>query len=378
MAEENSSSAEKSEEPTQKRLDKAREDGQTLRSRELNTSVILITGTGGMLLFGERIATQFKNLLAHNFAVERAALFDESAMLANLSLSLFETLAAVIPLFLLLTAAALLGPLLLGGWNISSKAIAPKASRMNPASGLGRMYGPKALIELAKAIAKVGLVGSVAFAVIYLGMPEIVSLQAQDSVIAMGNAVQIIAVGVFIICLSTVVISLIDIPIQIQQHTQKLRMTLQQVKDEMKDTDGKPEVKQKIRQLQQQMASNRMMADVGEADVVITNPDHYAVALRYDQGQGGAPILLAKGLDYVAFRIKDLAQENEIPVVESPELARAVYFNTDIGEEIPPGLYVAVAQVLAYLHQLRLYARGKAVRPKLASTLPIPEELKHA
>ena len=377
MAGENNSSAEKSEEPTQKKLQKASDDGDTVRSKELNTAAILISGSAGLLLFGAGVATSMKDIMSHNFVLPRSVLIDEQYMLNRLSDSIFAALQSLFPLFLLLLAAAIVGPILLGGWNMTFKAIAPKASRMNPLSGLQRIFGPKALVELAKAAAKVLVVACVVILVLYTNIEGILALQSQNALPAVFGSISHIGWSVLIMSCALLIITAIDIPVQIQQHTQKLRMTLQEVKDEMKDTDGRPEVKQKIRQLQQQMASNRMMEDVPEADVIITNPDHYAVALRYDHGQESAPRLLAKGLDRVAFRIKDVATEHDIPVVSSPELARAVYFNTDIGQEIPSGLYVAVAQVLAYIHQLRLFAKGKARKPRLSKKLDIPEDLRH-
>jgi len=374
---ENESSAEKTEEPTSKRLEKAREDGDTVRSKELNTTAILLTGAMGLILFGGFLASQLKGIMQYNFSFRREAVMDEAQMLEHFNASIMQGLRGLLPLFGVLLVAAILGPIILGGWNFTTKAITPKASRMNPLSGLGRMFGPKALMELFKAIGKVVVVAAIALLVLFVNTDAILSIQKQAAIPAMMHALEQISRAFLFISAAMIFITAIDIPFQIRQHTQKLKMTLQQVKDEMKDTDGRPEVKQKVRQLQQQMASNRMMQDVPQADVVITNPSHYAVALRYDQSQEGAPLLLAKGADQLAFKIREIADENDIPIVSSPELARAVFFNTDIGTEIPTGLYVAVAQVLAYIYQLRLYARGGMKKPKLSTKLDIPDELKH-
>lgn len=375
MAEDSDSSADKSEEPTPKRLEKAREDGNIARSRELNTAAILITGAVGLLGFGPYIALNLSNIMSFNFAIP-ARIADDGLLLDHLNQSIMQALLGLVPLFLILLIAAIIGPTMLGGFNFSFKAISPKASRMNPMSGLARMFGPKALLELAKAVAKVLVVGSIAALVVYANTDDLLSLQEQATLPAMIHSLQIIGWGFLMMASAMLIITAIDVPIQVTQHLEKLRMTLQQVKDEMKETDGRPEVKQKIRQLQQQMASNRMMQDLPLADVVITNPDHYAVALRYDQHQEGAPRLLAKGVDHLAFRIKEVAEENGIPIVSSPPLARAIYFNTPIGDEIPAGLYVAVAQVLAYIYQLRQFAKGKAKRPKLNKNPEIPPELR--
>ncbi len=376
MADQNDSSAEKSEEPTQKRLDKAKEDGQSVRSKELDTTAMLLAGASGLLLTGPDIATSLAGVMRDNFSYAENNL-DEAAMFANLGQSLANALFACLPVFAALVTIAVLTPAVLGGWNLTFKAITPKASRMNPMSGLGRMFGPKALIELAKAIAKVLTVGSFAALIIFINMEAILSLHRESPIDAMQHAVNLVGWAFLFIAAAMIFITAVDIPIQLFQHSQKLRMTLQQVKDEMKDTDGRPEIKQKIRQLQQQMASNRMMQDVPMADVVITNPEHYSVALRYDQEIDGAPVVLAKGADLVALKIREIAGEHEIPIVSAPPLARAVYFNTDIGGEIPSGLYVAVAQVLAYIYQLRQWSRGQIKKPKLNNKFDIPEDLQH-
>ncbi|MFK7864425.1 MAG: flagellar biosynthesis protein FlhB [Pseudohongiellaceae bacterium] len=376
MAEGNDSSAEKSEEPTQKRLDKAREDGETVRSKELNTTAILLAGASGLLLFGPSLALTLVDVMTRNLSF-RVSSFDTAMMITHLNESIAQALTACIPIFVMLMVATILTPAFLGGWNFTFKAVTPKASRMNPMSGLGRMFGPKALMELAKAIGKVVLVGSIAALVLYVDMDAIRSLQKEPTLLAMSHAVSLIGWAFLFIASAMLLITAIDVPIQIFQHTQKLRMTLQQVKDEMKDSDGRPEIKQKIRQLQQQMANNRMLQDLPTADVVITNPDHYSVALRYAQGQDPAPILVAKGLDFMAFKIRDIADEHSIPIVSAPPLARAVYFNSEVGDEIPAGLYVAVAQILAYIYQLRRWAKGQAKKPKLDSKFEIPLELQH-
>lgn len=376
MAEGNDSSAEKSEEPTQKRLDKAREDGETVRSKELNTTAIMLAGASGLILFGPSLALSMVNIMTLNFSF-RVQSLDETLMFSHLSNSIGQALVGCIPIFILLMAAAMLTPAFLGGWNFTFKSISPKASRMNPMSGLGRMFGPKALLELAKAVAKVLVVGSVAALVLFIDMDAIRSLQRQPVLSAMTHAVSLLAWAFLFISSAMLLITAIDVPIQIYQHAQKLRMTLQQVKDEMKDSDGRPEIKQKIRQLQQQMANNRMMQEMPSADVVITNPDHYSVALRYDQGRDSAPVVVAKGLDFMAFKIREVASEYEIPIVSAPPLARAVYFNSEVGDEIPAGLYVAVAQVLAYIYQLRQWAKGRAKKPKLDGKYEIPVDLQH-
>ncbi len=378
MADDKDSSAEKSQEPTQKRLDSAREDGNIARSKELNTTAILLGGTAAVIAFGGILATGLARIMEYNFTLDRAAYFDTAAMLEQLGDSVMTGFTSLLPVFAVLLLLAFLAPIALGGWNFSLKSIAPKASRMSPLAGIGRMFGPNAIIELFKAIAKVVVVASLALLVLYINTGAILSIQHESVLPAISESVGLIGWSVLWISCAMILISMVDIPIQIFQHAQKLKMTMQQVKDEMKDTEGRPEVKQRIRQLQYQMSQNRMMGDVPEADVIITNPEHYAVALRYDQSKEDAPIMLAKGADFVAQKIREIAQEHDIPIVSSPALARAIFFNTKVGEEIPGGLYIAVAQVLAYLHQLKQFAKGRVKkRPILRSDVAIPDELRH-
>lgn len=378
MAEDKDSSAEKSQEPTQKRLDSAREEGNIARSRELNTTAILLGGTGAVIAFGGGLAVALTQVMEANFVIDRVHLFDTAAMLSHLGSSFMTGFAALFPIFAILLALAFLAPIALGGWNFSMKSVAPKANRLSPLSGLGRMFGSNAVVELFKAIGKVVLVAALALLILYINTNSILSVQHESVLPAMTDSVELIAWSVLWMSCAMIVISMIDIPFQIHQHAQKLRMTMQQVKDEMKDSEGRPEVKQRIRQLQYEMSQNRMMADVPEADVIITNPEHYAVALRYDQSKEDAPVMLAKGADFVAQKIREIAQEHNIPIVSSPPLARAIFFNTKVGEEIPDGLYIAVAQVLAYLHQLKQFTAGRLKkRPRLNSELTIPNELKH-
>lgn len=378
MADDKDSSAEKSQEPTQKRLDSAREDGNIARSKELNTTAILLGGTAAVIAFGGILASGLARIMEYNFTLDRAAFFDTAAMIEQLGDSVMTGFTSLLPVFAVLLLLAFLAPIALGGWNFSLKSIAPKASRMSPLAGIGRMFGPNAIIELFKAIAKVVVVASLALLILYINTGAILSIQHESVLPAISESVGLIGWSVLWMSCAMILISMVDIPIQIFQHAQKLKMTMQQVKDEMKDTEGRPEVKQRIRQLQYQMSQNRMMGDVPEADVIITNPEHYAVALRYDQSKEDAPIMLAKGADFVAQKIREIAQEHDIPIVSSPALARAIFFNTKVGEEIPGGLYIAVAQVLAYLHQLKQFAKGRVKkRPILRSDVAIPDELRH-
>lgn len=378
MAEDSDSSADKSQEPTPRRIEKAREEGDIVRSRELNTMAILIAGSAALWIFGTYMVSAMSGIARQTFALDRHQIFDTAYLFQMLQTSVMGGMKLLLPVFGVLLVAALVAPIGLGGWNLSTKALAPKASRLNPLSGLKRMFGGKSLMELFKAIAKVLVVASMALLIFYLSMDQLMAIAGLDITAAMSRSVQILMMAILVMSAATVIIAAVDIPFQIHSYREKLKMTLQQVKDEMKDTEGRPEVKQRVRQLQYQMTQNRMMSELPNADVVITNPTHYAVALKYDrETQGGAPVLVAKGVDMMAMKIREVANKHSIPVVESPMLARAIYYHTRLEQEIPEGLFKAVAQVLAYVFQLKAFRLGKARRPFLPKQLPIPEDLQH-
>lgn len=372
---EDDSAQDKTEEATPKRLEKAREDGQVPRSKELTTSAVLILGTAGLALFGGHMADSLMEVFRFNFRIEREVMFDPALMLKQLGHSFFTALSALIPLFTVLAVAAILGPIALGGWLFSTKSLAPKPSRLNPVSGLKRMFSLKSLIELFKSIGKVLVVVFSAFITLRFFQDEILRLGLENLQSGVAHSLQISLWCAIFISMSTIFIALIDIPVQIWDHAKKLKMTMQEVKDEMKEVMGNPQLKGRMRQMQREMANQRMMESVPEADVVITNPTHYSVALRYDPETMETPVLLAKGVDYAAFRIRDLAKEHKIDLVRSPLLARAVYHTTEIDAPIPNGLYLAVAQVLAYVFQLRSYRRGQGEKPDFPRNITVPEDM---
>ncbi|MEH6346603.1 MAG: flagellar biosynthesis protein FlhB [Bermanella sp.] len=374
MAEEDSSQ-EKTEEPTGKRLEKAREDGQIPRSKELSTSLILITGVLSLWIFGDWLFSAERNIFILNFSIERHHLFDEKQMIIHLAASALEAIIAVTPIFILLTLAAIFGPLALGGWMFSGKSLLPKLDRISPLAGLKRMFSLKSLVELLKGWAKILVVVGCILFLFFSLKNSVLSLSQEPQRQAIAHAMNLVMTGALTLALSTLLISLIDVPFQIYEFTKKMKMSLQEVKDEHKDTEGKPEVKQRIRRLQYEMSQRRMMSDVPDADVVITNPTHYAVALKYHSDEMKAPILLAKGTDEVALKIREIASHNKIPVVESPSLARSVYTFTKVGKEIPEGLYVAIAQVLAYVYQLDQYFKRQGPKPR-QPTFPVPPDLR--
>ena len=373
---ESESGADKSEEPTEKRLRESREKGQLARSRELSTVAVTLGGIGGLLASGGGLAQTLMAMMQGTFELSRETLLDEGSMASLLMGSGLMALEAIMPLLIALLIASIVGPVTLGGWLFSAKAMAPKVSRMNPAAGLKRMFSTQALVELLKALGKFLVVLSVALLVLSAYQDDLLSIAKQPLDLAIMHSVEIVGWCALWMACGLIIIAAVDVPFQLWDNKQKLMMTKQEVKDEYKDSEGKPEVKSRIRQLQREAAQRRMMQAVPEADVVITNPTHFAVALKYDGDKGGAPRLVAKGGDFVALKIREIAQEHKVTVLESPALARAVYYSTELDQEIPAGLYLAVAQVLAYVYQLRQYRSGKGRRPDPLNNLPIPPDLR--
>jgi len=352
------SSAEKTEQPTARKLEKAREDGQVPRSKELSMAIIMVVSSAYFLMAGGDMIADIKLLLVDSLTLERELIMNTKLMPVVWFERFVEGLLAIMPLLLLTLALALITPALIGGWLFSTKAFMPKPSKLNPMSGLKRMFGTQAAMELVKALVKFLLVAGVGYLVVSSQLGQIIALGSMPLGPAMEQGAFILVLAFLFISLSLMVIAAIDVPYQIYSHTEKLKMSLQDIKDEMKEMEGRPEVKAQVRQRQREMAQGRMMEEVGNADVVITNPQHFAVAIVYDQEGSGAPLVLAKGQGEMAAKIRELAEENHITMIRIPLLARALYFTTEINEEIPEGLYVAVAQILAYVYQLNAVTPG--------------------
>ena len=373
---ESESGADKSEEPTGKRLEESRKKGQIARSKELNTLAVTLTGTIALIIFGAYMGNVLMDIMRGNFSLPRDVLMSERSMALYLLASGKEALLAVQPFLIALLIASIVGPIALGGWLFSTEALQPKASRMNPLAGLKRMFSVQALVELLKALAKFLVILAVALMVLAMDQDDLLAIANEPIEPAILHSLKVVGWSALWLSCGLILIAAVDAPFQLWSHKQKLKMTKQEVRDEYKDTEGKPEVKGRIRQLQREMAERRMMQAVPQADVVITNPTHFAVALKYDPEKGGAPLLLAKGGDFLALKIREIAQEHKVMVLESPGLARAVYYSTELDQEIPAGLYLAVAQVLAYVYQLRQYQAGKGKRPGPLPDLPIPVDLR--
>ncbi|MDD1013173.1 flagellar biosynthesis protein FlhB [Pseudomonas rubra] len=373
---ESESGQDKTEDPTEKRKKDAREKGEIARSKELNTVAVTLAGAGALLVFGGGLAQTLMELMRINFTLSREVLIDERSMSIFLMASGKMALLATQPVLLVLLLAAIIGPVSLGGFLFSSSSLAPKFSRMNPLSGIKRMFSANALSELLKALAKFFMILIVALAVLSADRDDLLAIANEPLEQAVIHSVQVVGWSALWMAAGLLLIAAVDVPLQLWQAHKKLLMTKQEVRDEYKDSEGKPEVKQRIRQLQREASQRRMMAAIPEADVIITNPTHYAVALKYDPQKGSAPLLLAKGADFIALKIREIANEHKIQVLESPALARSIYYSTELEEEIPAGLYLAVAQVLAYVYQIRQYRAGKGKPPEPLKDLPIPPDLR--
>lgn len=364
---------ERTEQATPKRRQEARQRGDTARSRELVTMAMLMVGGGSMFFFAPYYTRGLYDISYRHFALSRALIFDDHALVNDLLSTMLDALVLLGPSLALLFAVAFVAPLMVGGWVFSFEAIGFKWERLDPIKGLGRVFGAKGLVEMSKALAKFSLVAGVAIGFLWFKAGALLSLGSSALRPGMAASLHMVGLAFLIISAATIFIAAIDVPFQLWDHGRKLKMTKQQLKDEFKETEGKPEVKSKIRAMQQEMAQRRMMEEVPKADVVVTNPEHYAVALRYDPETMGAPVVVAKGADNLAARIRETALEHRVTMFSAPPLARAIYFSTKLGREIPAGLYVAVAQVLAYVFQLRQQPNGDPQRPQM-NDLPIPDE----
>lgn len=373
---ENSDGQERTEDPTPKKLQDARQKGQIARSKEVGGVSVMICGAVGLIMSGEILYDTFQDVFQMNYEVSREDLLSQDVMLGNLIASAKIAFLALTPYYFALLFAAIFIAPLVGGFNFSAKSIAPKLSKLNPLKGLKRMFSVQSLMEVVKAIAKFTLIAIASIFILDANRDQLLSLGFQDPQQAMGDGIAIVAWSFLFLCCTLIIVAAIDVPFVLYQHKKQLMMTKQEVKDEFKDSEGKPEVKGKLRSKQREIAQSRMMSAVPDADVVITNPTHYAVALKYDPEKMLAPILVAKGSDHMAQQIKKVALANDVMILSSPPLARSIFYHTELEREIPQGLYIAVAQVLAYVYQLKQFQEGKAPNPGATPDFPVPDDLK--
>jgi flagellar biosynthesis protein FlhB len=358
---------ERTEEPSPRRLQQARERGQIPRSRELTVFATMIGGSGALVAVGGSLAGRLSQMMRHGLSFDAKALLAPDSMYASLGDAGTIALTALLPVFGTLIVLVLLASVVLGGWNFSSQALAPDFSRLNPLAGVKRLLGLRGVSELGKALLKCAVVGAVCAGIVSWLFGDVLLLGRMVPREAIARGAGLTSWAFVWLCASLALVAAVDVPLQLFQFKRSLRMTRQELRDESKELDGRPETKQRIRQMQQTIARRRMMHKVPAADVVIVNPTHFAVALKYDARKMRAPVVLAKGVDLVAQNIRRIAEEHRVPVFESPKLARALYRTTDLNKEIPNGLYVAVAQVLSYIFRVR------TLNPTVAARVARPD-----
>jgi len=371
-----SSNAEKTEPASAKRLRDARKNGDIPRSREVATFTVLMTAGAGLWMLGGGVINKLSSTLERGLSLNRDQIYNPNVLIERITADVGGVILACLPLAIAIMLVAIASPLLIGGWNFTAKSFMPNFGKLNPLNGLGNMVSTNALVELLKAVAKTLLVGAVAWYVVMSEKDAVIGLALEPLGAAVSHLGGLIARAFLVMVGSLGAIALLDGPYQKWHYANKLKMTRQEVIQESKESDGNPQIKGKIRQLQREMARKRMMSNVPTADVVVTNPTHFAVALKYADGQKGAPRVVAKGTDEVAARIREIAKENKVALLEAPALARALYKHTDIDDEIPEALYSAVAEVLAYVYQLRAYTKGSSDHyPDRPNKLPVPPEM---
>lgn len=368
------SDLERTEPASSRRIEQAREKGQVPRSRELSTFAVLMAAGVGLMSMSSQLMDGLAGVMRGGLTLDRAAAFDPLQMAIRLQHHALSILIDFLPFILLMVVAAILAPMVLSGWLFSFQALQPDFGRLNPIKGIGRLFSVNSLVELSKALIKTAVIGGVAFWVIWHNKEAMFGLAGESYNQSLAHLGTLLVMSFISIVASMLLIVAVDVPFQLWDHAKKLKMTKEEVRQEHKEMEGSPEVKAQIRRMQREMARRRMMAEVPKADVIVTNPTHYAVALRYQDGMG-APIVVAKGTELVAARIRGIGEEHRIPILEAPPLARALFRHGELGEEIPAALYTAVAEVLAYVYQLRTYKSAGGVPPRRPENLPVPRDL---
>ena len=360
------SGAERTEQATPKRLEEARKKGQVPRSTELSMAAVCVAAATAIYTLGGAAAGRFAELMRGSLTLSAQQAVGEGVIWPALMDAGLRALLLILPILGATFIAALSAPLAIGGWNLSGQALSPKFSKLNPAAGLGRMFSARGSVELGKGIAKVFVVSMIGWVLLEGMTPQLMGLSSEPLQGAIAHSAALAGYALLVLCFGLVAIAAVDVPFQLWQHSRDLKMTREEVKQEYKESEGSPETRGRIREAQRALARGRMMQEVPKADVVITNPTHYAVALRYDESRNRAPIVVAKGSDLLAAKIREIATENGVPLVAAPPLARALFRSVELGHEVPAALYVTVAQVLTYVYQL------KAARERGAAPPPPP------
>ena len=365
----------KTESPTAQRLTKAREEGQIPRSKELTSLLIMLVGVCILWFGGESFGRQLSLVVSSGLRFDHKIINDQNLILGQIIVMLKAALLGMLPLLVGVAIIALVAPMMLGGIIFNTSSLAFKFSKLNPISGIGRLFSAQVGAELVKALMKALLMGSAAGFYLWHHWPDMMRLMSESPTTAMASALNLTGMCALLVALSIIPMVGFDVFWQIYSHLKKLRMSRQDIRDEFKQSEGDPHIKGRIRQMQRAAARRRMMADVPKADVIVTNPTHYSVALQYDENRMSAPKVVAKGAGAVALRIRELGTENRVPILEAPPLARALYRHAEIGQQIPGQLYAAVAEVLAWVWQLKRWRLSGGQRPVKPENLPVPEAL---
>jgi len=368
------SDLEKTEAATDKRIERAREEGKVPQSRELSTFIELMAALLVLMALGGVFSEKLMAIMRHGFTFDRAAAFDTTQMTTRLMHESTDIILTFFPFFAVMLVAIVAGPLLLSGWNLSLQALSPNFSKFNPINGIKRIFSLNGVVELVKALVKVALLGGIAGWVIWGYRNEMFGLVTEPLESGISHFAQLLLITALYLVSAMLLIVAIDVPFQLWNYAKGLRMTKEEVKREAKESEGDPHIKARIRSLQRDAARKRMMAAVPKADVIVTNPTHYAVALQYDESQMAAPKVVAKGSGLVAERIVEMGRENAVPLLQAPPLARALYRHSDLGDEVPQRLYTAVAEVMAYVYQLRTPIVG-GIKPQVPQHLPVPDDM---
>ncbi|MDQ8022533.1 MAG: flagellar biosynthesis protein FlhB [Moraxellaceae bacterium] len=370
MAEENDE--DKTEPASERRLQQAREEGNVPQSRELSTFLVMMAGVLGIWVSWRWMYDHLNGILRSGLSLERKAAFDHMVMIDTFRAITGEALLALAPLLVALVIAAVAAPVMLGGLLFSSKAVTPDLNRVNPLSGIKRVFSLHGLAELVKGLLKSVLVGGVGAWVLWHYRFELVGLSTMSLESASAETGRILLWATLSLSSCLAVVALVDVPFQLWRYYSQLKMSKQELKQEMKEQDGDPQIKAQIRARQREMARRRMMDAVPKADVVVTNPTHFAVALKYDSARMGAPTVVAKGADLVAHNIRELARTHGVPLLEAPPLARALFRHAEVGDQVPAALYTAVAEVMAYVYQLNHFLSDGGLPPEQPHDIAIP------
>ena len=369
------SDLEKTESASARRLEQAREEGQVPHSRELATFIALMAGVTALYVLGDWAGQRMLHLFRSGLTLERSRAFAPDAMGQIFEQLALDALLTLAPLFVVLIVAALVMPFLMGGWVFTTKVLTFDVSRLDPLQGLGRMFSTHGLAELVKASLKSVIVASVGVWVVWRERDHLFALMLQPVEESVGEFASLLLLSSLLIVVGLGIIAAMDVPYQLWEYHRKLRMTKEELRQEMKEQEGDPQIKARIRAAQREMSRRRMMSQVPKADVVVTNPTHYSVALHYDPDKAGAPVVVAKGVDLVALNIREVAREHGIPILEAPPLARALYAHCELEDPIPATLYTVVAEVMAYIFQLNHWIAEGGLPPEVPTGLTVPEGL---